>query len=100
MKFSNTNSMDGHTNIFMVTFEDTEWHAKSFPELRRFQDVVLSRLANIIVGWLFKHHKDEFIKPIMENVIEKVSREVSRDILSRLGLPLESGPTDKTSQTS
>lgn len=96
MKYNTHSSLDGKTNFFVVSIEDTEFHARNHWELQRFQEVILSRLANIIVGWLFKHHKDEFIKPIMENVIEKVSKEVSRDILSRLGLPLESGPSDKT----
>jgi hypothetical protein len=91
MRYRTEDDMRHRSSLFIVSIDDVELQVQEFNKLRQFENLVLSRLANMIVGWLFKHHRDELIKPIMDNVIEKVSKEVSRDILSRLGLPLESG---------
>lgn len=96
MKYSTQSNPGTNESFFIVSIDDKEWtsRADSSGKLKQFEHIVLSRLANIIVGYLFKHHKDELIKPILENVIEKVSKEVSTEILHRLGLPLE-GNWDK-----
>lgn len=91
MKYSTQDDSLNQRSLFIVSIADQEISSfNTNTKLRNFENIVLSRLANMIVGWLFKHHRDELIKPILENVTEKVSKEVSRDILMRLGLPLES----------
>lgn len=92
MIFNYTEDYLKRQQLFIVSMSDVEIEAISDKsgKLRQFEEFVLRRLALTVAGWLFKHHKDELMKPIMENVIEKVSKEVSRDILNRLGLPLES----------
>lgn len=90
MKYNTINSINGRDSQFIVSISDSELMMFPGSKLERFENLILSRLANIIVGWLFKHKRDELIKPILDNVVTKISIEVSQDILHRLGLPLNS----------
>jgi hypothetical protein len=91
VKYSTQDDSLNARSLFIVSITDQEFEANGpgYNKLRNFENLILNRLANIIVGYLFKHHRDELIKPILESVQEKVSKEVSKEILQRLGLPLE-----------
>lgn len=89
MKYRTVSDEKSHNVSFFVTISDTEWQVENYSKLMRFENVILSYLARMIAGYWFKHHREEVMGPIMREVQEKVSREVSRNILSRLGLPLE-----------
>lgn len=89
MKYRTESDSFMRNSQFIVSIEDTELYSYPGSKLSRFEDIILSRLANIIVGYLFKHRRDELISLVLEGVKEKVAREVSKDILARLGLPLE-----------
>ena len=89
MRYRTYNDPNDRSNQFIVSISDAEFEVYPGSKLERFENLILSRLANIIAGWMFKHKRDELIKPILDNVTTKVSKEVSREILHRLGLPLE-----------
>ncbi len=90
-KYRNESLIDGRESLFIVSISDREIVDLNFgSKLRRFENLVLERLANMIAAYIFKHYKEnKLFDPILDEVKEKISLEVSRDILSRLGLPLE-----------
>lgn len=89
MKYRTIINEESRSVSFLVTISDTEWQVENYNKLMKFENVILSYLARMIAGFWFKHHREELMEPIIKEVQERVSKEISRDILSRLGLPLD-----------
>ena len=73
--------------IISVEIDDAEYYTRteSTSLLRRFEISILNRLAMMVAGYYFKKHRDEIIKGIkIEDVNRIINEEISKRILKNL----------------
>lgn len=83
MKFDSYKAANSSHTIFSAIIGDMEFYEKENSNLllERFRNYILTKLALMIAGYYFKHHKDEFITFLNSNEIKvMVAKELSNKI--------------------
>jgi len=86
MKFYSHELNNGLHGI-TIEVSDNEYHdvVSSSGLLKRFEMLILNRLAMMVAGYYFKKHKDEIVNAInIEDVNKSINEEIKRRLIDKL----------------